>query len=366
MVHNSHKIREDIIANVKLIEKKKLEVDKRREVIATIANTYVAKKKDEAKLQVIDMKIQSKVQAFEQTISYYKSEIEKAEKKLQDDIDVIKKKMEVEIEKLQNKFETYRAYCLTGIQTTSEKRDSLTEPLEKKKEILEASMVKEEDDDKVLVRLKIELGQLVDREKELEEALSKAMEEEQKARVAERNTMMLENAEKLRMAQAEEAEKARQQYALLKDQERIAEEARWEKQKEQRKVEILREKELSEEKAMMRDARKKFTEEIYPSLSDKAVKIFNTFKESVDPEFTYKEAMKKQTVEECEEFLLRYEEMIDAVLNHIENLSDDAQMTYSSLSIWEQYRRLRKAPPAPSGPAKLYGNVITNTKKKRT
>jgi hypothetical protein len=177
-----------VITTRKAIEAKEREIEKRKKVIETISSTNRSKRKDDAKVEAIDSKITNTILSYEKTINYYRDEITKSEKKFNEDLrnlrakieleesilqkkfeiqkGLLKNKYEFECQKLELRFYSYRDYCHEAMKFQDEKKDLETQPLEKKKESLQKTLEKTEDDDRVLVRLKIEKRQLQELENE--------------------------------------------------------------------------------------------------------------------------------------------------------------------------------------------------------
>lgn len=352
------------------ITSKNKEIEKRREILETVSSTYVSKKKDEAKIEAIDSKIAQKVAGFETTIDYYKSEINNAESRLTADvsrieekymkqIDIIRQKAEAEISKLQttldnerkkfhDKFETYRMYCQTAIQSTEQKRDLLTEPLEKKKELLQQTMEKTEEDDKILVRLKVELKQLLESEKELEEQYQTISKEDEMKQEQRRKQRLYEESIKLQEMRQQEAFQRQRELEVLMSQraaEKAADEEKWERQRQERVLALEEEQRKEKQKEDTKKHRLRFQKEIFPLLSEKASRIFVFLKNSVDVEL-YNEAMKKETLESCEAFLLSHEDIFELIttfeMNEYPRLLRDVQDDYDNRTLWEQVRFIKQ------------------------
>lgn len=328
------------------IASKKKEIEKRREVIETVSSTYVSRKKDEAKLEAIDTKISSKTAIIDKTIDYYKTEIEKSERKLQDDIEIIKKKADIEIEKLKNKFESYRLYCLSSLQAAEEKRTVLTEPLEKKKEALEATMDKSEDDDKLLVRLKVELKQMVEDERETNELFMKTSKEESERRIRQAKAEERTALEEARVKEAIQRERELQYVMAERQQEKQKDEERWAQRRKQEEEDREKEKLLAVQREKEKTQKERFQSEIYPNLSDTAKEIFTFFKYHVDPHLVRK-ARNCSTVEECETYLVDYQDTVTVLENfkqeEYSSLSAEKQDQYDQLnSLDEQLRFIKK------------------------
>ena len=88
-----------------------------------------------------------------------------------------------------------------------------------------------------------------------------------------------------------------------------------------------------------RTARIRFNSKIYPSLDEKATAIYDFFKKSDDVEI-YKEAMKKETVESCQEYLLEHQGTYDLVTTFesekYPEMSSEAQTEYDNKTLWKQ------------------------------
>ena len=336
------------VAIQKSIETKRKEIEKRREVMETTSSTNVSRKKDEAKIEAIDSKISSKVNTIDKTIDYYKNEIEKSEKKFNNDIDNLRKKLETEIEKLESKFTLYRSYCQDGIRREQEKKDLLTEPLEKKKELLQQIMEKSEEDDKVLVRLKVEMKQLQEEEKETQKRYLEECKLNEEKLERQRQTIIYENKLLMRQQELVEEAKRQKQFEELSSQraaEKAADEERWARQKEERIKEASLEKEKNEQKEKRLAARNYFLTTIFPSLSDKAAKIYNFFKNS-DDDVIYKEAIKMETVDECEKYLFSNEDTYDLITDFEEKkypkISQESQDEYDNKTLWQKVKFLKQ------------------------
>jgi len=358
------------VAIQKSIETKRKEIEKRREVMETTSSTNVSRKKDEAKIEAIDSKISSKVNTIDKTIDYYKNEIEKSDKKFNNDIDnlrkkieteveklekkfnddkeIVCKKLETEIEKLESKFTLYRSYCQDGIRREQEKKDLLTEPLEKKKELLQQIMEKSEEDDKVLVRLKVEMKQLQEEEKETQKRYLEECKLNEEKLERQRQTIIYENKLLMRQQELVEEAKRQKQFEELSSQraaEKAADEERWARQKEERIKEASLEKEKNEQKEKRLAARNYFLTTIFPSLSDKAAKIYNFFKNS-DDDVIYKEAIKMETVDECEKYLFSNEDTYDLITDFEEKkypkISQESQDEYDNKTLWQKVKFLKQ------------------------
>jgi len=381
---NFNLITDKIIANEKSITKKRQEIEKRREVVETTSSTNLAKKKESHKIEKLDNKITAKSESFDQTITYYKTEIEKSEKKCDSDcsilsekiekeIDVIRQKAEAEIckirnrydiekKKLEEKFYNYREYCLSAIQVAEEKKEKAVIPFERTKEVLQESLEKSEEDDKVLVRLKVELKQLLDDQKELDDEFKKHQESVALQQKKQREEFRQQEEEKFRAIQREELERARVEKEQRDELERQRKEEKWSAQKEQRVQEIKEEKEKEVTKQQDKTTLRRFQLEIYPKLSDKAVMIYNFLKDATDPHKTYKDVHEFETVDETEEFLSKYEDTYTKITSYCNKLSEEQQLEFESLSLSEQLRRMSKnTVPTSSGNY----NLIVNTKTKK-
>jgi hypothetical protein len=354
-------ITDKIIANEKSITKKRQEIEKRREVVETTSSTTLSQKRQEQKVSKIDDKIKKEVETVDKTIDYYKSEIDKAQKKMEADLQVTEQKATLEMEKIRNKFENYRLYCQDFIQQHNTKRSTIITPLEKQKEVVLEMMEKSEEDDKVLVRLKVELKQLLDDQKELEDESKKLQESVALQQKREREEFRQQEEEKFRAIQREELERARVEKEQRDELERQRKEEKWSAQKEQRVQELKEEKVKEETRHQDKTIIRRFQLEIYPKLSDKAVMIYNFLKDATDPHRTYKDAQKIETLEECEQFLLQYEDTFTKITSYCNKLSEDGQLEFESLALSDQLRKIQKN----SVPSSPYGNIVSNSKQKK-
>lgn len=118
---------------------KQQEIDKRREVLQKHLESEVTKKKVEAKKDKLTNKEFAERQAIQSKIEYYRKEIKAAEEK----------------------FESYRTYCLSQIALCEQKSEAKLNEIDTIKQTLEDPVL-DEDNDKILTRLKIELAQFDD------------------------------------------------------------------------------------------------------------------------------------------------------------------------------------------------------------
>jgi hypothetical protein len=368
-----------IMNTKKALEAKEKEIEKRRIVIETTSSTNLSKIKDEAKVEVIDSKISNKISSFDKTINYYREEITKSEKKLNEDLETLKSKtekqlstldttlyyeeealrkkyesqldsltkriekekqslkdkLETETRKLEGKFFTYRDYCHMSMKFQDEKKDVATQPLEKKKEFLQQTLEKTEDDDKILVRLKVEKQQLEEAEKEFTRQFTEACRLEEVKNQRRREAAQRENFEQMAELQRQEQYKRQQEYEMLqkeREAQRQKDEERW----AQNKLERIEGEKMKEKDKTVRI---RFNSKIYPSLDEKAIAIYDFFKKSDDVE-VYKEAMKKETVESCQEYLLEHQDTYDLVTTFesekYPEMSSEAQTEYDNKTLWKQ------------------------------
>jgi hypothetical protein len=357
-----------VINTRKAIEAKEKEIAKRRVVIETISSTNLSKVKDDAKVEAIDSKITNKISSFDKTINYYRDEITKSEKKYSEELDalksklekeeailvkkfetqvetltkklenekeILKDKLETESRKLENKFNSYRDYCHKAMNFQDEKRDVATQPLEKKKELIQQTFEKTEDDDRVLVRLKVEKEQLLEAEQEYLRQFTEACRLEDEKNQRRREIAQREVLEKMAELKRQEEYQRQLEFERLQSEraaERQKDEERWAQQKEER---IEGEKMKEKDKTV----RIRFNSKIYPSLDEKATAIYDFFKKSDDVEI-YKEAMKKETVESCQEYLLEHEDTYDLVTTFesekYPEMTKEAQDDYDNKTLWKQ------------------------------
>jgi hypothetical protein len=352
----------------KSIEAKEKEIEKRREVIETISSTNLSKVKDDAKVEAIDSKITNKISSFDKTINYYRDEIAKSEKKFNDDLfnlrtkieqdesilvkkfetqvetltkklenekELLRGKLEIETRKLESKFTTYRDYCHKAMNFQDEKKDVATQPLEKKKELIQQTFEKTEDDDRVLVRLKIEKKQLEEAEKEYMKQFTEACRLEEQKNQRRREAAQRELLEQMAELKRQEEYQRQQEFERLQS-EREAQRKKDEERWAQQKVETIEGEKMKEKDKTVRI---RFNSKIYPSLDEKATAIYDFFKKSDDVE-VYKEAMKKETVESCQEYLLEHQDTYDLVTTFesekYPEMSSEAQTEYDNKTLWKQ------------------------------
>lgn len=292
----------------KSIDDKKNEIEKRREVVQTMASTSSAKKKEEGRIQLLDVKIEQKTAKHEKTIQYYRTEIETARKRAEDEIAVLEAKFEAAKKKVEDKFSTYQLYCQQAIQHEEEKMGVSTQPLEVQKEMLEQSLKKTEEDDKTLVRLKIELDQLEKRLEEEQKNYEVISLAENHQRSKRQEEMVRMEMEKLQQIQAMENEKAMAELNYRKAMEKKEEQERKERYAEMLKKEEAVQKAKMEEKKESLNNRQRFIKDFYPNLSPEATANYITLKdiEAGLPSALYKDAHVQDTLEDCEQFLLGF------------------------------------------------------------
>ena len=129
---------------------KQQEIDKRREVLQKHLESEATKKKLESKKDKLTNKEFAERQAIESKIDYYHNEIKLADQK-----------RELAIKAAEEKFETYRTYCLSQIALCEQKSEAKLNEIDTIKQALEDSSF-DEDNDKTLTRLKVELSQFDD------------------------------------------------------------------------------------------------------------------------------------------------------------------------------------------------------------
>jgi chromosome segregation ATPase len=339
-----------IVSVEKAIETKKKEIEKRREVIETTNATNSSKKKDEAKIEAIDAKISSKVSSIDKTIDYYQNEIKLGEQKLSDEIDLLRKKLDTEIQKLENKFSTYRQYCQEAIRSQNDKRDLLTEPLEKKKELLQQTMDKTEDDDKTLVRLKVELKQLEADAKDNQRRYQEECRLHEEKVERQRKQYVYEEQQRMADVQRQETYQRQKQLELLASQraaDQAADEAKWARQKEERKHQDHLETLRRQEKEQRLAARERFNSSIYPLLSDTADAIYSFYRKNGE-DTIYKAAHEFDTVEDCETYLLSQKDTYDLVTQFMtsqyKKLSKKDQDAFDTKTFSDQVEFLTQRP----------------------
>ena len=213
---------------MKLIESKMKEIEKRREVVFAKSNNSLAKKIASAQLESVDTKIKTKTEKVDEQIQYFQKELQRAEH--QRDFD---------IQGIQTKFEKYREYCQQSIMRLETTRDTKTADLEKKKELIEAKLEKDEEDDAILIKLKVELRQLREQKEELNQKFLKQQEEEREALRQQQEAYRAEEERKF-----QEEERIRKEEVWKAYLERKAQEEEYERKKdERRRQELEKEKE---------------------------------------------------------------------------------------------------------------------------
>jgi hypothetical protein len=203
----------------KLIEKKKLEIEKRKELISKMTESEVLQLKLQKKETKIDTKIGSQKQQLEAKIDYFRNEIRLREEK-----------MEKEIRDARENFEKYRSYCHGQMEQLEKKFEGIIQGLECQKEdsVLSVS------DDKILKRLEIEIQQLEDQQKTKQERALQLQAQEAKARQREALEEFRLQEEKIRMEDQRKREYALQMARIQLDRE----ERERQQKRDQRDLEI--------------------------------------------------------------------------------------------------------------------------------
>lgn len=161
----------------KKAEQLKRDIEKRREVLQTTAQSETEKKKMNVKTSAIDIKLNATESAVFRQITYFESEKQKAIEKFQREdsnadaeyervVRNAEEKRQKEKQKNKDKSESYISYCESQLESLKMKEETIKQTLEQKKALLDTKPEVDEEADKVLVRLKTELKQAEDQETE--------------------------------------------------------------------------------------------------------------------------------------------------------------------------------------------------------
>lgn len=215
-------ILDDILSLNKTINKKELEIEKRKELIEKMASSEVVIQKNEKKEEKVESKISLQQSALENKRQYYQNEIKLAQEKC-----------DKEMRDAQEKYEKYRTYCHQQMELAEQKTDSLIKALEQQKESSSVSVT----DDKILKRLEIEIQQLRAQEKEKQERYARENDKYHKARQQEILEQYQRDEEKQRQEDYRKREMILQQQQIERaERERKAEERRKQTQMEIRSI----------------------------------------------------------------------------------------------------------------------------------
>ena len=188
----------------KTLEKKNLEIEKRKELVTKMADSEVIQQKIQRKENKIDTKIDSQKQQLEAKIDYFKNEIRLREEK-----------MEKEVRDAKENFEKYRYYCHKQIEQLEKKFEGIIQSLECQKEDTLLSV----SDDKILKRLEIEVQQLEGQCQEKYQKYLQLQKEEAKTRQKQALEELRLEEEKARIEEHTKREYALQMAQIQKDRE---------------------------------------------------------------------------------------------------------------------------------------------------
>ncbi len=200
------------VALCKTLEKKNLEIDKRKELVTKMADSEIVQKKQSIKDSQIERKIQSHHEELKRKREYYTNEIKKAEEK----------------------FEAYRLYCHQQMEMLEQKTDLVIRSLESQQETPTLSV----SDDKILKRLEIEVQQLEEQKNEKYQKYLLLAKEEEDARLRDQRERVRMEEYNERMKKHYEHEMAMAAFQAKKEAAEREEEVRRQRKKEEREKEI--------------------------------------------------------------------------------------------------------------------------------
>ena len=215
----------DITALLANIKSKEQEIEKRREVMVKYRESEATRKRNENKKDKLTTKEMYERNALESKIDYYRKEISAA----------------------QEKFEKYRDYCLSQIALCENKAEAKIQAIEASKNAIDEPEL-DEDNDKILTRLKKELEQLStnlkdkEREKDYYEEQFRRNKEQERAMqdLIERNEKAMARAYRSDVIytdsfyKREEEEKKEEPYVLSVPEPDASTKSLFDKRKEQR------------------------------------------------------------------------------------------------------------------------------------
>ena len=137
------------------IDEKKKDIGNRKILLKDLSSSDTNKKKKEEKLTKLNIKSETINNNIEKTIKYYEDEVQRAERKAREDI-----------ERIENKLREYKEYCFNKKQEQEKKLQIEIEKIDSQKEFFSDDDNIDEEGDKQLIKMNLELKDL---EKELDE-----------------------------------------------------------------------------------------------------------------------------------------------------------------------------------------------------
>ena len=215
----SNNLFEEADSLTKQLSKKRLELQKRKELNNKMVESDIVLQKQKIKEAKIEKQIETIKSQLDSKVEYFRLEIRLGEEK-----------MEKEIRDAKEKFEKYRQYCYGQIEGVEKKFGSQIELLEQSKEQAASSIA----DDKILKRLEIEIDQL----KELSEKKMTQYEKEAKEELAAKRQEMLLQMQMDEEKQRLEDHRKKQQQLQERELQNSINERKKQEKKEQRESDI--------------------------------------------------------------------------------------------------------------------------------
>ena len=338
------------------VNNKKLEIVKRREVLTAQRNSETEKAKQEAKQQKIDLKIIIAKNGMISSTAYFRTQIETAMAKREREVANAKAKMETtiaaaqakcerEIEAFNQACEKYVKYNQDMINNEEQKLDKAIKEIEKEKVNIGPEDLDEEAD-KTMTRLKVEAEQLNEKYESAKKYYFLCCEEHENAMKQRQAEAIQQLREKQQILMNEEREKAMVAYQLRKEQEEREDEERKQRNKERLEKERLQKEAKEREKATRTRVFTKFKKEHYPHLSPDATGVYNWLKkEDVSIFPAYKEAQEKESLEDCEGFLMNLKPDVDLCIvfekTQLKKLTIEEQALYDLLSFEDKVKAVK-------------------------
>jgi len=321
-------VAQKIIVNDEKLRNKKIEIEKRREVITTLKTCDSFKKTVENKEDNIEHKIKMKRDDLDAKTRYYESQIRDAQDRMQR-----------EIEKSKETFEKYKMYCMESISRLDQRINSEIDALNKKISTLDTE--NDENADRILIKLKFELETLEKENKKLNDDFQEAMEKKRILDEEIRQRFISEEREKMFQIQRIEMEHE------VQKQRAFEESVQRERLDIKKKNLILREKEMKEkekkkeEEDLMKELRIKFKKGFLQQLNENELEIYTFLNEESREHVN--EMITLETLEEVKEYLMNQKKDMDTITSF---LNKPGMITKSERDVFDMlgyYEKLKVA-----------------------
>lgn len=208
-------IQQTLFKKRKLVDEKEKQIIMRRELLQTMADSDTNIKRLKEKINNVEGSVNNLHVKEGKSISYYNDEKEKAKIRMNKEIEQYTEKYEKECMKAKDKYNDYEIYCNKQIErvesSINNERERLEDKINKCNNIIKNTI--DEENDRILVKLKLELVNLnkdVDETVEMYNKLYIRNEQQRNAKVAE-----LKRSMEQRIASEERLEEQKKKEALL-------------------------------------------------------------------------------------------------------------------------------------------------------